>query len=60
VIRERKFLVVNGIRIVVDAPEITLALAHGSGRDFGILDVGNFQVCWTISAGSVSLQEVPE
>ena len=59
-IRERKVLVVNGIRMTVDAPEITLALAHGSDRVFGILDVGNFQVCWTISAGSVSLQEVPE
>jgi hypothetical protein len=46
--------------MMVDAPEITLALAHGSGRDFGFLDIGNFLVCWLISAGSVSLQEVPE
>jgi hypothetical protein len=45
---------------MVDAPEITLALAHGSGRDFGILDVGNFQVCWTISAASLALREVDD
>jgi len=60
VIRERKVLVVNGIRMTVDAPEITLALAHGSDRVFGILDVGNFQVCWMVSAGSLSLQEVSQ
>jgi hypothetical protein len=58
VIRERKFLVVNGIRMTVDAPKITLALAHGSGREFGVLDVGNFQVCWMISVASLTLQEV--
>jgi hypothetical protein len=46
--------------MIVDAPEITLALDHGSGRDFGILDIGDFQVCWMISAGSLSLREVPE
>jgi hypothetical protein len=53
VIRERKVLVVNGIRMTVDAPEITLMLAHGSDRVFG-----NFQVCWMISAASLTLQEV--
>jgi hypothetical protein len=58
VIRERKLLVVNGIRMIVDAPEIALTLAHGSDRVFGILDVGNFQVCWMISAASLTLQEV--
>jgi hypothetical protein len=45
---------------MVDAPEISLALAHGTKCDFGILDVGNFEVCWMVSAGSLSLQEVPE
>jgi hypothetical protein len=46
--------------MIVDAPEITFALAHGSGRDFGILDIGGFQVSWLVSVGSVSLQEVSE
>jgi hypothetical protein len=62
VIRERKFLMVNGIRMVVDAPAITLALFHGKDRDrvLGALDLGNHQVFWLINADSVSLQEVPQ
>jgi hypothetical protein len=60
VIRERKLLVVNGIRMMVDAPEIALTLARSTDRVFGILDIGNFQVCWMISAASLALREVDD
>jgi hypothetical protein len=60
VIRERKLLVVNGVCMTVDATEVSLALAPDKNRVFAILDVGNFHVCWLISAGSVSLEELPE
>jgi hypothetical protein len=58
--REQKLLMVNGNTFLVDAPTVSLALSHSTDRVFGILDIGNFEVCWMVSAGSLSLQEVPE
>jgi hypothetical protein len=58
----RTILVINGIKLTVDAPEVSLALSPSKDRDraVGALDLGNHRVYWMISAGSVSLKEVME
>jgi hypothetical protein len=58
----RTILVINGAKLTVDAPEVSLALSPSKDRDraVGALDLGNHRVYWMISAGSVSLKEVME